>query len=254
MYRVGQVAHILPHRVLVRGSVGVAYWSGVRPCTSQGLRRRPRTGQGSDRVLVRGSVEGHVLVRGRITRVCIYIYICYLCIYIYTPSTGQGLRRVHVLVRGQIVYWSVAPEGVTYWSGVGVVKGSRGVVYWSGVVFMLYTHTHKHTHTHGFFLSQRMHPLADAGVCLASIVIRFGLVNVPTSLDFLDDCLFSPKCQRISINFSQNRIFGVGMRESFDAITAEGSQRHHGRRRCEKGVTPWKPGHRVWSLFCSWTA
>jgi hypothetical protein len=82
MFRVGQVAYILPYRVLVRGSVGVTYWSGVRPCTGQGLCRGPRTGQGSDRVLVRGSVEGRVLVRGRITRV--------IGIYIYTPSTGQG--------------------------------------------------------------------------------------------------------------------------------------------------------------------
>ena len=83
MYGVGQVAYILPHRVLVRGSVGVVYWSGVRPCTGQGLRRGSRTGQGSDRVLVRGSVEGHVLVRGRITRVCVY-NVMYVCIYIYT--------------------------------------------------------------------------------------------------------------------------------------------------------------------------
>jgi hypothetical protein len=82
MFRVGQVAYILPYRVLVRGSVGVTYRSGVRPCTGQGLCRGPRTGQGSDRVLVRGSVEGRVLVRGRITRV--------IGMYIYTPSTGQG--------------------------------------------------------------------------------------------------------------------------------------------------------------------
>ena len=75
MYGVGQVAYILPHHVLVRDSVGVAYWSGVRPCTGQGLRRGSRTGQGSDSVLVRGSVEGRVLVRGRITRVYIYIYV-----------------------------------------------------------------------------------------------------------------------------------------------------------------------------------
>jgi hypothetical protein len=80
-----------------------------------------------------------------------------------------------------------------------------------------------------------MHPLADAGVCLVSSVTRFGSVNTSTSLDFLADCLFSPKCQRISINFSQNRIFEVGMRELFDAITVEDSQRHHGGGRVREG-------------------
>jgi hypothetical protein len=163
MYTVGQVSYILPHRVLVRGSVGVAYWSGVRPCTGQGLRRGSRTGQGSDRVLVRGSVEGHVLVRGRITRQCVYIYIFVMYVYIYTHR---------VLVRGSV--------GFTYWSGVRsctgqclrkgsctgqgsdrvLVKGSGGVVYWSGVVFMLYTHTHTHTHTYTgvfFFLHGYIH-------------------------------------------------------------------------------------------------
>ena len=74
----------------------------------------------------------------------------------YTPSTGQGLRRVHVLVRGLIVYWSVAPAGVAYWSGVGSCTGQgirrgRVLVYWSRVVLILYAHTHTHTHTHGGF-------------------------------------------------------------------------------------------------------
>jgi hypothetical protein len=103
------------------------------------------------------------------------------------------------------VYWSRDPEG----SLTG--QGS----------YLCYTHTHTHTvthtHTHigGFFLSPRMHPIVDAGVCLSSSVPRFGLTNTNTTLDFLDDCLFSPKCQRISIDFLENRIFGVGMRESF---------------------------------------
>ncbi len=82
---------------------------------------------------------------------------------------------------------------------------------------------------------------ADAdvtGVCLTSSVVRFGLGNAPTSLDVLVDCLFSPKCQRISINFSQNRIFGVGVRDPSDDITGEGSQRHQGGERVrEEGDT-----------------
>jgi hypothetical protein len=82
-------------------------------------------------------------------------------------------------------------------------------------------------------------------VCLASSVLRFGLANAPTPLDFLADCLFSPKCQRISINFSQNRIFGVGMREPFNTITVECSQRHHGGERVREGgdtVEAWSRG------------
>ena len=89
MYRVEQVAYILLHRVLVRDSVGTAYWSGFRPCTGQGLHRGSCTGQWSGRVLVRGSVEGRVLVRGRITRVCIYISM--LCMYIYTQTPSAGV-------------------------------------------------------------------------------------------------------------------------------------------------------------------
>ncbi len=38
----------------------------------------------------------------------------------------------------------------------------------------------------------------------------------PEQLDFLFDHLFSPKCQRISINLSDNRIFGVRMSRSRD--------------------------------------
>jgi hypothetical protein len=87
--------------------------------------------------------------------------------------------------------------------------------------------------TIGVFLSPRMHPLSAVGrdVCLVSSILKFGLTNTPTSLDFLAPRLFlneaSPKCQRISINLT-DRIFGVRMSESHDAITAEGSQRHHG--------------------------
>ncbi len=142
MYRVEQVLFTLPHRVLVRGSVGSVYWSGVRPCTGQGIHRGPRTGQGSDRVLVRDSVEGRVLVRGLITRVCIYIYMLCVCIYI--------LYIHRVLVRGRIYV----------------------------------THTHTHTHIGFFFLSPRMHPLVDTGVCLTSSVSRFGSAITSTSLDF----------------------------------------------------------------------
>ncbi len=144
MYIVEQVPFILPHRVLVRGSVGSVYWSGVRPCTGQGIHRGPRTGQGSDRVLVRDSVEGCVLVRGLITRVCIYISILCVCIYI--------LYIHRVLVRGRI--------------------------------YVIHTHTHTHTHIGVFFLSPRMHPLVDTGVCLTSRVSRFGLAITSTSLDF----------------------------------------------------------------------
>jgi hypothetical protein len=89
--------YIYIHRVLVKGSVGVAYWSGVRPCTGQGLRKGSRTGQGSDRVLVRGPLGVS------------YWSGVALDVDIYTPCTGQGLRRGHVLVRGQTVYWSGAP-------------------------------------------------------------------------------------------------------------------------------------------------
>jgi hypothetical protein len=119
------------HRVLVKGSVGITHWSGVRSCTGQGLRKGSRTGQGSGRVLVRGPV---------------------------------------------------------------------GVSYWSGVVFILYihvyTHTYKHTHTHthtGFFSIFRGYVWydTDSDVYLTSSILRFGLGDVPTSLDFNSSYIFS---------------------------------------------------------------
>ena len=70
------------HRVLVKGSVGIAHWSGVRSCTGQGLRKGSRTGQGSGRVLVRGPVgvsywSGVVFI--------LYIHVFgYINVYIYT--------------------------------------------------------------------------------------------------------------------------------------------------------------------------
>ncbi len=83
---------------------------------------------------------------------------------------------------------------------------------------------------------------------LVSIIRGFRLVNEPTPLDLLPGCLFSPKCQRISINFSENHIFGVGMRESSDAISLlplRDSQRHHGgggvREGCDT-VESWSRG------------
>ena len=69
----GMCVYIYTHRVLVRDSVGAAYWSGVRPCTGQGLRR------------------GRVLVRG------------------YTVYWSGAPIRGRVLVRGETVYWSGAP-------------------------------------------------------------------------------------------------------------------------------------------------
>ena len=65
--------YIYTHRVLVRGSVGAVYWSGVRPCTGQGLRR------------------GRGLVRG------------------YTMYLSGAPKRGRVLVKGETVYWSGAP-------------------------------------------------------------------------------------------------------------------------------------------------
>jgi len=46
--------------------------------------------------------------------------------------------------------------------------------------------------TIGVFLSPRMHPLSAVGsdVCLASSILKFGLANTPTSLDFLAPRLF----------------------------------------------------------------
>ena len=125
MYGVGQVAYILPHHVLVRDSVGVAYWSGVRPCTGQGLCRGSRTGQGSH-------------------------YTCDRYIYIYTEYWSGGSVG--------FTYWSGVRSCTGQWlrkgssTGQGsdrvLVKGSGGVAYWLGVVFMSYTHTHTHTHTY----------------------------------------------------------------------------------------------------------
>ena len=60
--------------------------------------------------------------------------------------------------------------------------------------------------TWGGFLSPRMHPFwydTDSDVCLASIMINFGLVNAPPSLDFYLFILFSPKCQWIPINLTE---------------------------------------------------
>ena len=128
----------------------------------------------------------------------IYIYVCVcVCIYIYTPSTGQGLRRVHVLVRGQIVYWSVTPQGVAYWSGVGSCTGQgirRGRVLVRGRIYVIHIHTHTHTHTHRgfFFLHGCIRFLTPGRRVLSLKRARNRLSQRAHGIGFLSDCLFSP--------------------------------------------------------------
>ncbi len=53
----------------------------------------------------------------------------------------------------------------------------------------------------GGFLPVRRYPLPDVciGVYFTSRSLGFGLTNGPTSLDFLSDCLFSPKCVDVDV-------------------------------------------------------
>ena len=132
------------------------------------------------------------------------------------------------------MYWSRDPEGS---STSLLVKGRT---------YSIRTHTHTHTHTRGFFFLNGCIRFLTPGRRVLSL--RRGRIRLRQhahTIGFLADCLFSPKCQRISINFSQNLILGVGMRDPSDAITAEGSHRHHGGGRVREGgdtVEAWSRG------------
>jgi hypothetical protein len=103
-------------RVLVRGSVGVVYWSGVTPCTGQGLLYgvvywsgvKPCTGQGLRR--------GHVLVRGQtVVRGCIYIRHMCGCIYIYIYIHTHTHSYTHTHIHRRVFFLSprMYPHGLT---------------------------------------------------------------------------------------------------------------------------------------------
>jgi hypothetical protein len=159
------------------------YWSRVKPCTGQGLRR--------GRVLVRGqTVSDSVLVRGSVG----VVYWSGV-----KPCTGQGLRRGRVLVRGQTV-----------------VRGCIYIRHMCGCIYLyIYTHLHTHTHTQqggvSFSTDVSGWPDTIGGVCFAASTLRISSAfsvrvdgcdvemsdNTSHTVGISSASFVSPKCPRI---------------------------------------------------------